>query len=297
MSVDRGAEPRAERGLPFGVDSVTAAQLDELTAITWQAATAILKVDPAAAGGRLKSDRSPVCAADMVAEAAIIDGLSRLLPGLQIVSEEAIARPRPAALGDVFALVDPLDGTREFLAGRPEFTVNLAIIIRGMAAIGLIAAPAQRTIWRGVVGRRAERLHVSPEGNLPEIGDVVGISTRPWPAAGIVAAVSRSHFDDRSGAFLSRFVIADRIDCGSSLKFCRIAEGSADLYPRLAPICEWDIAAGHAVVAAAGGMVVAADGGTIVYGGGDDSFRLGGCIAFGDRSFMSEIVRSIPRPE
>jgi 3'(2'), 5'-bisphosphate nucleotidase len=126
--------------------------------------------------------------------------------------------------------------------------------------------------------------------------ETLRIASRPWPAAGIAVAVSRSHFDEATAGFLSRFAISDRVDCGSSLKFCRIAEGSADLYPRLAPICEWDIAAGHAIVAAAGGTVVAPDGARLVYGSGRDKFRIGGCIAVGDPSALWRIVEA-RRPE
>ena len=278
-----------------GLDPVTGAQVDELTSITWRAAAAILKLDPAASGRRLKADRSPVCSADMVAQRAIIEGLGRLFPGLPVVSEEAAEHPRSSTLAEAFALVDPIDGTREFLAGRPEFTINLAIVMRGRPAVGVIAAPALGTIWRGVVGRRAERLLVPPGGRLSEAGDAIPIMTRPWPPAGVVAAVSRSHFEDRTAAFLSRFVVAARLDCGSSLKFCRVAEGSADLYPRLAPICEWDVAAGHAVLAAAGGMMVAPDGATIVYGDSSHDFRLKGFIAFGDPAALGDIVESTPQ--
>jgi len=284
------ADPRFQPDL----GSLAETLLDDLTAITWRAAAAILQVDPAAADRRLKSDRSPVCAADVVAEAVIVDGLARLLPRLPIVSEEAVAAPRPAAIGNAFALVDPLDGTREFLVGRPEFTVNLAIVVDGTPTVGLVAAPALHTIWRGVAGKRAERLRLPPGGGLAEVRDVARIATRPLPANGIVAAVSRSHFDERTEAFLSRFAIADRIVSGSSLKFCRIAEGVADLYPRLAPIREWDIAAGHAVLAAAGGIVMAPDGTSLTYGQARAGFRLEGFVACGDRSAARKFVDPAP---
>jgi 3'(2'), 5'-bisphosphate nucleotidase len=295
VSADSYVQPGADDCSSFEVDPLMAARIDELTAITWEAATAILNVDPAVAACRFKADRSPVCTADVNGQAAIVNGLSRLLPQLQVVSEEAL-HAHPVALRDAFALVDPLDGTREFLAGRPEFTVNLAIVLRGRPVIGVIAAPALRTIWRGIVGRHAERLYVSAEAKAPEISNAVRIVTRPWPLAGAVVAVSRSHLDDRTAAFLSRFAIASRIDSGSSLKLCHVAEGSADLYPRLAPICEWDIAAGHAIVAAAGGLVISPDGDRITYGGSTSAFCLRGCIAFGDPSVASRIVTAIPHP-
>ena len=139
-------------------------------------------------------------------------------------------------------LVDPLDGTREFLAGRDEFTVNIAIVFDGSPRIGLIAAPALGLVWRGVVGRGAERLRLAP-GAEPELAsEIRAVRTRPHPAAGFVATVSRSHFDERTDAFLQQLPIAAQVSCGSSLKFCRIAEGSVDLYARLAQTCELDAA-------------------------------------------------------
>lgn len=277
-----------------GLEPVTGTQVDALTSIAWRAAAAILTLDPAACGSRLKSDHSPVCRADMVAQQTILDGLSQLLPGLPVVSEEAAARA--PTLGDVFALVDPVDGTREFLAGLPEYTVNIAIIVRRQPVVGVIAAPALGTLWRGVVGRGAERLQVSSDGRPAKPADAVPISTRRWPAEGVVVAVSRSHFEGRTAEFLSRFVVKARMDCGSSLKFCRVAEGEADLYPRLAPICEWDIAAGHAVLAAAGGKVVTPDGDAIAYGDIRNNFRLKGFVAFGDPSASADIFESVPHP-
>src|SRR5215469_7493246 len=131
------------------------ARLDELTAVVRQAAAAILAIDPAEAHTRLKGDRSPVCNADLVAQSALIEGLARLMPALPIVSEEEGAPANGGPYQDSFALIDPLDGTREFLAGRPEFTVNLAIVIRGVPTLGIVAAPALHGLWRGIVGRGA----------------------------------------------------------------------------------------------------------------------------------------------
>ncbi len=156
-----------------------------------------------------------------------------------------------APLGDCFFLVDPLDGTREFLAGRDEYTVNVAVVRGGVPLAGVICAPAQGILWRGIVGKSAERLRLN--GDKAEAPQPIKV--RPWPNDKIVAAVSRSHLDPDTQAFLRKFGSVEPNAAGSSVKFCKIAEGVVDLYPRLATTCEWDIAAGHAVLTAAGGVV------------------------------------------
>jgi 3'(2'), 5'-bisphosphate nucleotidase len=277
----------------FADDMSALARLDELTAVVCQAAAAILTIDPAEARAQLKADRTPVCNADLVAQTALIEGLARLMPGLPIVSEEAGVPPQAGRLHESFALIDPLDGTREFLAGRAEFTVNLAIVIRGVPSVGIIAAPALHDLWRGVVGRGAEYLPGPVQGSPGPPARIVAIKTRPRPAGGLTAAVSRSHFDEATARFLSHVPVTDRIVAGSSLKFCRIAEGQADLYPRLAPVCEWDIAAGHAILAAAGGTVMTPEGGTVPYGGSNDGFRLRGFVACGDATTVPAILDAV----
>ena len=274
----------SDRDAESSVVAALSARLDDLTAIVSRAAATIVAIDPAAARARRKADQSPVTAADEAAEAVILDGLSRVVPELVVVSEEEFALGRTARPGENFILVDPLDGTREFLAGRDEFTVNLAIMVGGVPTIGLIAAPPLGLIWRGIVGRGAERLHLRPGAAPAEASDVVAIHTRPRPQGGLVAAVSRSHFDGQSQAFLDKLAVAGQIVCGSSVKFCRIAEGGADVYPRLAPTCEWDVAAGHAILAAAGGAVTKPDGEPLVYGRVEQAFRVPGFIAWGDPS-------------
>jgi 3'(2'), 5'-bisphosphate nucleotidase len=263
--------------------SLAAASLmDDLTAIVSRAAAAIRAVAPAAAARRTKADRSPVTEADEAAEAVILDALARLLPGVPVVSEEAAGRAGHPPLGTRFILVDPLDGTREFLAGRDDFTVNLAIVADGVPAVGLIAAPAFGRIWRGAVGRGAERLDLAPGAAPGQARDVTPLHPRRRPARGLIATVSRSHLDPRTAAFVAGLPQAEQMVCGSSLKFCRLAEGSADVYPRLAPTREWDIAAGHAVLAASGGTVTAPDGSALVYGRTAEGFRVPGFLAWAD---------------
>jgi len=261
---------RQESGIVRAIDAALA---EELTALVARAAEAILAIAPAALATRLKADRSPVTAADEAADAVIAQGLARLLPGVAVVSEES--RARPAALGETFVLVDPLDGTKEFVAGLGEYTVNVAIVRDGEPIAGFIAAPALGLLYRGIVGRGAERL------NLDQT-DAAAIRCRPAPTGGLVAAASRSHFDAATATFLERVGATARISCGSSLKFCRVAEGAADVYPRLGGISEWDIAAGHALVTAAGGVVTTSIGAPLRYGNAAQGFAVPGFIAWGD---------------
>jgi 3'(2'), 5'-bisphosphate nucleotidase len=258
--------------------------LDELTTIVSTAAAAILAVRAGALDTRTKPDLSPVTAADQAAEAVILEGLARACPGVPVVSEEACSQAPPARLADTFILVDPLDGTRELIAGRDEFTVNVALVRGGRPVRGVVAAPALGLVWRGGEGVGAERLRLAAGAPASAAREQTAIRCRPLPREGLVAAVSRSHLDARTRDLLARLPVADEIVCGSALKFCRLAEGAADVYPRLAPTCEWDVAAGHAVVAAAGGMVAAPDGTPLPYGRIDDNFRIPAFIAWGDPS-------------
>jgi 3'(2'), 5'-bisphosphate nucleotidase len=250
--------------------------LPALTELLAQAALAILRLPPEALSPELKHDSSPVTAADKSSETIILAGLQKLLPSFPVVSEECAV---PSALGRSFVLVDPLDGTREFLAGRDEYTINLGLVQDGRAVAGLMAAPAQGLIWRGVVGHGAERLPLTMHKGTPAVGAAVGIRSRAMQEPP-TATVSRSHPDPASQAFLSRWQNVASISCGSALKFCRLAEGAADVYPRLTPTSEWDIAAGDALLAAAGGILVSPEGKPIAYGGPD--CRVPGFIAWGD---------------
>lgn len=249
------------------------------TALAIRAAAAILQFDCRKVASRQKADRSMVTAADEAAEAAILPGLAAL-PGLPVVSEESA---RDAHVGH-YVLVDPLDGTAEFLGGRDEYTVNIALVRGGAPAIGVIAAPALGLVWLGAAGT-AERLRLSGSG---EIVERVTIGTRAWPAQR-VATISRSHYEAASAEFLQRFAPVTTLVCGSALKFCRLAEGAADIYPRLAPTSEWDVAAGHALVVAAGGAMTAPDGRALVYGGGE-GYRVPGFVAWGDPAAAGKFI-------
>ena len=259
-----------------------AALLDRLTTIVSAAAAAILEGRAGALDMRTKPESSPVTAADHAAEAVILAGLARELPGVPVVSEEAAGQAPPTHLADTFILVDPLDGTREFIAGRDEFTVNLAIVSGRRPVLGIVAAPALALLWRGAQAGSAERLRLPPGAPASAAQERSPIRCRALPSKGLVAAVSRSHLDAGTRAFLARLPLVDEIVSGSALKFCRVAEGVADVYPRLAPTCEWDVAAGHAVVAAAGGVIATPEGAPLPYGRIAAQFRIPAFIAWGD---------------
>jgi 3'(2'), 5'-bisphosphate nucleotidase len=251
------------------------------TALSIRAAAAVMGFSCRNVSTRHKADQSPVTAADEAAEAVILAGLAAQLPDVPVVSEESAPQwhGRP---GKEYVLVDPLDGTKEFLAGRDEYTVNIALVRDSLPVVGVIAAPALGTVWRGAAGT-AERLRVSANGDIVER---ITIRTRAWPTER-VAAVSRSHYEAASASFLERFAPVTTVACGSALKFCRLAEGAIDIYPRLAPTSEWDVAAGHALVVAAGGAMTAPDGSALYYGRGE-SYRVPGFVAWGDAAAVQQ---------
>jgi len=266
-----------------GVESDGAELLDGLTLIASRAAAAILAVPRTSLDPREKPDHSPVTAADQASEAVILEGLSRLMPGVAVLSEEATgSRPIASTDGRLF-IVDPLDGTREFLAGLNEFVVNIALVENGVPVAGVVAAPARGLIWRGRAGHGAERLALPPGASLDAAGERAAIRTRRRPPSGARVLISRSHLDPATDAYVDRLQRPEKITCGSALKFCLLADGSADLYPRLAPTSEWDVAAGHAVLLAAGGDVRRPDGNALRYGNGHSvgNYLIPGFIAAG----------------
>src|SRR5436309_910808 len=263
------------------IDADAASRLMEpLTALVVQAGEAILAVNRAAMRVDGKQDGSPVTEADLAADRIIADGLARIAGDVPSLSEERCQLASPP-FRDSFFLIDPLDGTKEFVAGRDEFTVNLALVSQGVPLLGVVSAPALGLLWRGIVGRGAER--VSFDGAT--IGPAEPIRTRKLPKQGEpwIAAVSRSHGDAKSEAFIERRPHAVRRTVGSAVKFGRIAEGSADIYPRFGPTCEWDVGAGCAVVTAAGGRVTDGKGGELRFGERRDTgFIVPEFIAWGD---------------
>ena len=205
-----------------------------------------------------KEDASPVTEADLRAEAVILEGLARIAPDTPVVAEESVAAGRvPDVSGGRFWLVDPLDGTREFVSRNGEFTVNVALVEDGRPVTGVVHLPAlEQTYWGDREG--AWRRH----GN----GEVEPVRCRQPDDGGLVVVASRSHRDARTDEYLQGLPVRELIAAGSSLKLCRVAEGSADLYPRLGRTMEWDIAAGQAVLEAAGGSVRTLSGEPLRYG-------------------------------
>ena len=255
--------------------------LELMEAMTEIAADAAAAIQNRGAGNgvRTKADGSPVTAADEASDEVILAGLSQIAATVPIVSEEHADHEREA-IGEraSYFLVDPLDGTREFIAGRDEYTVNIALVSNGAPVIGVIVAPARNLAWRGAAGHGAERLAIV-DGKL---SGAQPIHTRQCSTDDPVIMVSRSHLEPNTRLFLERFPKARLVQCGSSIKFCHIAEGVADLYPRLSPTRDWDIAAGHAILMAAGGRVAARDGGRLVYGTPERTIP--GFIAWGGTS-------------
>jgi 3'(2'), 5'-bisphosphate nucleotidase len=231
--------------------------MDLAVRLVGEAAATIMRVRAAGFAVQEKADASPVTAADMAAEAVIVQGL-RAATGIPVIAEEEVAAGRQVAGGAEFWLVDPLDGTREFAAGRDEFAVNIGLVRDGRCVLGAVASPALDEVHYGRVGVGAWRRRGA---------DVAPISARPAPAAGLTVMASRHYADDPALArHLDGLTVGSLTNIGSALKFLRVAEGAADFYPRLGRTMEWDTAAPQAVVEAAGGAVLTAEGAPLRYG-------------------------------
>lgn len=211
-----------------------------------------------------KSDASPVTEADHAAEEFILEALRTLTPDLPIVAEESVAAGDVPDIGDGrFWLVDPLDGTKEFLTRNGEFTVNIALIEGGRPVAGVVHAPAMAMTWTG--GLCADGPNLASFSNTDQ--PAMDIRTREIPDGGAVVIASRRHGSNAElERFLETYKVAETLTAGSSLKFCLVAGGRADLYPRFGRTMEWDTAAGHAVLLAAGGEVRTLDGKPLRYG-------------------------------
>ena len=228
---------------------------------------------------RSKADGSPVTSADHRAEAIICSHLARMAPTLPICAEEATAAGAPLKAAGRFLLLDPLDGTKEFLSRNGEFTINVALIEDGAPIAGAVYAPAIGRLW---IGGDEAFVCEAPAGRaLPDEGGRRRIRTRRAPER-LIALVSRSHAEADSESFLRRLPIGEARPAGSSLKFCLIAEGLGDVYPRFGPTMEWDTAAADAVLRAAGGIVLNADGRPLAYGKVGLGLRNGPFVAWGD---------------
>jgi len=244
--------------------NLTHGLIDSLRAIARRAGGEILKVYRTDFAVDKKADASPVTAADRAAEALIAAAIKgEITDAFPIVAEEAFAQgaapavTAPESIGRPFWLVDPLDGTKEFVERNGEFTVNIALIEAGRPVVGIVYAPVLNLAYWGWPGGAFR----AKDDSTPE-----PIACRPAPAGSLVATVSRHHSTPEVDAWLDRLGARTRVVAGSALKFGRVAEGAADVYPRFAPTMEWDTAAGHAVVRFAGGNVVDRDGAELTYG-------------------------------
>jgi 3'(2'), 5'-bisphosphate nucleotidase len=254
--------------------------LQSLIYTAQRAGGAIMAVYATGFAVRDKEDASPVTAADEAAEKIILADLAEIAPEIPVVAEESVSAGKVPEVAGKFFLVDPLDGTREFISRRDEFTVNIALIENGEPVLGVVLAPARRELfWGDVAAGRAGHMDAEPDGTMPLMG--TPLRARAAPADGLVAVASRSHRSPETDAFLANYPVKEFRSIGSSLKFCLVAAGQADLYPRLGTTMEWDTAAGHAVLTAAGGSVTTLDGGPFRYG--KPGFRNGNFLARGRR--------------
>jgi 3'(2'), 5'-bisphosphate nucleotidase len=231
--------------------------IDELAIAAREAGEAILQIVRRGFEVEAKQDTSPVTAADRAAELVILAALARAAPGVPVIAEEQVAAGHIPAHDEIYFLVDPLDGTKEFIRGGDDYTVNIGLIERGVPRLGVVYAPATGRLHGGCVGEGAWL--EEGEGRVP-------IATRARGEE-VTAVASKSHLNQATIDYLEAAVgTCGYVSIGSSLKFCILAEGQADIYPRAAPTSEWDTAAGHAVLLAAGGLVDGPDGEALRYG-------------------------------
>ncbi|MEM6745047.1 MAG: 3'(2'),5'-bisphosphate nucleotidase CysQ [Pseudomonadota bacterium] len=247
------------------------AVVDTLTRLAVEAGGLILDVyEGPEFEAATKDDGSPVTIADERADAHISKGLLEAFPGVALVTEEQVETQGAAARK--FFIVDPLDGTKEFVQRRGDFTVNIALVEDGRPVLGVVYAPAKGRLFRTLAGGGAEEISVARDGTLGGEATALRVSA---PGETLRVVASKSHRDQATDDYIARYPVGDFLSAGSSLKFCLVAAGEADFYPRLGRTMEWDTAAGHAVLAAAGGHVDRLDGaGPLLYGkdGWDNPF-------------------------
>jgi 3'(2'), 5'-bisphosphate nucleotidase len=280
LSGPRQTTAEASKTGQAGFDFARAAAL--LTDAAARAGAAIMKHYHEGTEVQIKGDQSPLTQADCDSEAIILEALACLAPNTRVISEEtpgATAGPLP----NRFFLVDPLDGTKEFIKKRSDFTVNVALIENGRPRFGLVYAPARSLLAVTSSEGHAVEAELSPNASGADLNRLhrKTLGTRTPGKDGLTALVSHSHLDPDTEAFLAKLNIAERSGVGSSVKFLAIAKGDADVYPRFAPTMEWDTAAGQAVLEAAGGLVVTPDGKPLRYGKTETGLRNSSFIAWG----------------
>ena len=253
---------------------ITADLRETVIAISRQAGAAIMEVYASGFDVAIKDDASPLTAADLAANRIIVEGLERLTPDLPVLSEESAKVPWDVRRHwPTYWLVDPLDGTREFVKRNGEFSVNIALVHLGAPVLGVVQAPVGGQVWHAVRGEHAYRRDGQRDTQL---------HARIPAAAPLQVEASRSHRDPRTQGVLERMGAIETVGLGSSLKFCRIAEGGLDVYPRFGPTSEWDTAAGQCVLHAAGGVLLAADTGKPFRYNRRETLLNGDFIALGD---------------
>ena len=231
----------------------------------------------------IKDDQSPVTAADHESEEVILEGLARLAPGVAVIAEEEVTAGRIPGIAGAFFLVDPLDGTKGFIKGRREFTVNVGLIEERRPVFGLIYAPALSELYVTLGPYSAAMAHIEPAAEARSLADCAlrPIRTRVPDPNAISALTSQTHLNQATMQFLEGYNVIERRAIASSLKFGLLAKGDADLYPRIGPTSEWDTAAGHAILAAAGGSVTRLDGTPLFYGNAERRFENPDFVAWG----------------
>jgi 3'(2'), 5'-bisphosphate nucleotidase len=255
---------------------------DTLARIALDAGQEIMRIYRTEFSVDTKDDKSPLTEADGRAEALILARLAEADPDLKVIAEESVAGGIVPDHGARFALVDPLDGTKEFIARNGEFTVNIAIIEHGRAVMGVVYAPALDRLFVAESHSSAWQAKAAPGGTVPTERQPLRI--RRAPAAGLSAVASKSHRSPETDAWLAKYQVHEIVAAGSSLKFCLVAAGEADVYPRLGRTMEWDTAAGQAVVEAAGGRVLQLDGAPLLYGKRERGYDNPDFVVYGDVS-------------
>lgn len=241
---------------------------DALCRIALRAGAAIMDHYDGEVAVTHKDDKSPVTAADQEAEDIILPGLEQAAPGIPVISEEATAAGKEPEVAERFFLVDPLDGTREFINKNGEFTVNIALIEDGHPTAGVVYAPAKERMFYANGEGQAFECTIAPDanGDMSRCRDRKELRVRSANPKSLTVVASRSHRDHKTDEYLAMYNIGEFVAAGSSLKFCLVAAGEADIYPRHGRTMEWDTAAGHAVLNGAGGKVTQMDGSPFTYG-------------------------------
>jgi 3'(2'),5'-bisphosphate nucleotidase len=266
--------------------------LDDLIALARTAGREIMAVRDAGFEAEKKLDGSLVTVADQRAEQIIEEGLRALAPEIPMIGEEAVAAGRTPECGNLFFCVDPLDGTRGFAKGGDEFTVNIALVENCTPTMGVVFAPASGELYAGEPGRALGAEYEPHTG--AELKAIAPISARPLQSPPRIVASDFSGRNDKTAAFIEELGGVPA-HASSSIKFCRLAEGAADIYPRFGEVCEWDAAAGHAVLAAAGGGIMQLDGAPLRYGDRDGGFRNRGFVAYANDAAKAAALVALKR--